>query len=801
MKIDLNGTWSLRIGKRAPIPAPVPGSVLSAALSAGLIPDPHLGDHEAEVRKILEEDCSFSRRFSLDEETLSRSNFLELNGIDTVCKVYLNGEFLCACLDMHHNTRVELKAGQLQKENEIRLDFTSPYRYIREYQDHGGYETFGFTEARSPLLRKANYMFGWDWGPDLADMGVFQGIAIESTNLGYLLHYRVDQTFAKSGAVKIRVTTNFRALGKGVLAISLLGLEGEGELGSFVQDIAPSNSFVFLFKDPKRWNPRGYGEQNLYELRLCFQGEGESQCYSYRLGIREIAIHDEQDEIGRNFAVYVNGKKIFLLGANYVPQDFILASVTPARTKRLLGLAAQEGHNCIRVWGGGYYPSDDFYDECDSLGLLVLQDLMFACASYEAEDETFVTEVVKETKQNLKRIRNHPCLCLISGDNENEDGIRGHGFKKAKDYLTLNEKVIAPLVHQLTDAYFLPSSPTSGEPRFAMPQDQDYLDCHFWPDFSAMPELMELYGGVKARLLDEFGFQSYPSYDAILRLMEGKEPSLYAPELLAHEKKPGAFEARLGYVERYFGKPSSFRRLVYLSQLLQAEVVQTTVESLRQKAHRCNGALYWQLNDVWPAPGWSAIDYDFGLKALHYESMRFCSPLLVSFRREGERLFANVSNIRDEDEEVTLRLSLITFQGEVLREEEVALSVEKGSSVDAVGWEDPFGGRKDCFAHALLQGARGERLSENFAYPAISKELSYPKAALRVRFPGERSVELSSPSFVRAVQLEVHDNDNPPSDNFFNLLPGERKRVFYAHPISREKLDILCLNEATLDWE
>lgn len=801
MKIDLNGTWCLRIGGRNAIPAEIPGSVLNAALFAGLIPDPYVGDHEAEVRKILQEDCSFSRRFSLDDETLSRTNFLELNGIDTVCRVYLNNELICECRDMHHNQRIELKAGQLKKDNEIRLDFMSPYRYLREYQDHGGYETYGFTEARSPLLRKANYMFGWDWAPNLADMGVFQGIAIESTNLGYLLHYRVNQSFSKTGDAKIKVTTNFHTIGKGKLIVSLFDPKGEGELGSFVQDIAPSNSFTFLFKDPKLWYPRGYGEQNLYKLRFSYQGEGENLEYSYHLGIRKVEIHDEQDEIGCNFAIYVNGKKIFLLGSNYIPEDFILARVTPERTKRLLKLATQEGHNCIRVWGGGYYPPDSFYNECDALGLLVIQDLMFACAAYEADDQEFVEEITKETKQNLRRIRNHPSLCLIFGNNEIEDCIRGHGLKKAKDYLTLNEKVIAPLVKSLTDIYFLPSSPTSGEPFFAMPQDQDYLDCHYWPDLSTMPDLQEYYGNLKARLLDEFGFQSYPSYDTVLRITEGKEPGFDSQILLAHEKKPGALDILIGYVERYFGKPSSFRRLVYLSQLLQAKVIQWAVESLRQKMFRCHGAIYWQLNDVWPGISWSAIDYDFGLKALHFESMRFCSPILVSFHHDGKKLLANVSNIRDEGIEVRLHLSLISFQGEVLREEEVGASVEKGSSIDAIGWENPFEERKDCFAYAVLKDMNGTFLSENFSYPSNSKDLLYPKAVIKIHFLDDKHIELSSSCFVRGVQLEVHDNDNPPSDNFFNLLPGNKKCVSYLRPVHAEKLDISCLNDVVLDWE
>lgn len=795
MKIDLCGNWILSSRKYKDIEAKVPGSVLGALLNHNLVPDPYYRDNEAKVREYLYDDCIFRRTFTLPRECLGKTNRLMINGIDTVADIYINGQCIASVRDMHLRKRVLLDNSLLREHNEIEVKITSPYRYINEYDDKGKFITFAETEPKSPCIRKANYMFGWDWGPNLADMGIHKDIYILSGNIGYLKDMKHEYAFNEDGSVIVRVQTDYEKDGDGTLTAAL-SCESDG---TYLKNEAPlqeKNEFTFALHAPKLWYPAGFGEQPLYHLDFCVRTEqGETKEYRYRIGVRKIEIDDREDEYGRNFAVYVNGKKVFIKGSNYIPQDNILERVTPERTRRLLNLVRDFNHNAVRVWGGGYYPEDEFYDICDELGLLVSQDIMMACAGYNADDENFVSLLREETADAVKRFRHHACVYMINGNNECEDQIMSVGEAYMQRYAKLSTEVIDPTVKKETNIYYLPSSPSSGK-LFDCPQDMNRLDMHYWEVWHRLKPF-DAYKEIYPRMLSEFGCQSMPPYDTILGYAREDELDLFSPVMAHHQKNHTCNDKILHYAQELYGKPKDFRDLVYLSMLAQAEGIKTCVEHLRRNKPRCNGALYWQLDDCWPGQSWSSVDYNFGLKALHYYSRRFYAPYLISIDDCGKTVKINVSNDTAERGEYRVIYKYMNFDGEVLDVKAVSVFVDEASCSDVLEIATPFvSNGADKLIYAELRDARGNFLSENFYQKSKDKDVKYAVPKLTVEKIDERSFSVVSDTYTKGVYIEPHDNEAVLSDNYFNLLKGQKKIITAAVPLNFDILEITTLNQS-----
>jgi beta-mannosidase len=790
MVIDLNGIWHIDSLKVEKLPVTIPGSVLSALLDNHLIDDPYYRENEASARAWLYYDYTFTRNFSLTAENLKKQNYLFADGINTIAKLYINRVFVAKFCDMHTPKHILLDNQILKENNEIRIEFESPYRYIDQYDDQGLFATFGLTHAKSPCIRQPNFMFGWDWGPDLADMGIFRGISILSTDVGYLESFRHECAFLEDGKVRIDVETSVEKVGDGEIE-AVLWLE-DGEKPTHLTQSAvlqKQQRFSFIVDNPKRWNPIGFGEPTLYHLDFIITAiTGEKQKAEYRIGLREVRIDDGSDDYGTNFCVYINGKKLFLKGSCYIPEDNVLSRITPERTQRLLKLVKEFNHNVVRVWGGGYYPSEDFYDYCDENGILIWQDLMFACAAYNAHDVAFRELIVEETKSNVKRFRHHASVFLISGDNECEDGVNGHGNALMEAYRTMSEDILVPLMKQLTQTYFLRTSPRSVK-MFCHPNDLDHYDTHYWRVWCDDKPL-STYEKIYPRMLSEVGHQAFPMMQTIKQFSCESDLAVNSSVMQHHQKQPNSNSRIMNYVKELYGEPTYFEDAVYLSQLVQAEAMKRCAEHLRRHTERCHGMLYWQLNDCWPGISWSSVDYFYGLKALHYASRRFYAPHLVSVVDNETHSEIYVSNDTDVDQTYRLNYWNLSMDGKMSRESRLEITVCSGASLCVQ--RVPMG---ESILYVRLESPQGELLSECYHHRNTPVERCYCEPHVIIRPLTESSFEITTDVYTENVFIQSGVSEIVFSDNFFCLQPRFPKTVFANMIIPYEKLRVTTVNQ------
>ena len=779
MKYLLNKNWSISSKSTKTYQSDSPCTVLSVLLDNKVIDNPYYRDNEKNARSFLYNNYSFVNNFQLSDEDLKRDNYLCFDRLCTIADIFVNDIKIGEARDMHQRYKYKLDNKILRKDNTLRLEFKSSYKYIDQYPVRGRlFETYAVTNKRSPVIRQSNCMFGWDWGPSLADMGILGDVYVLSTSIGYLKSFR---HYYQHVGNKYKVFVNLELVNCTTkVEVNLSGR------GINISKQYQNKELCFEIDNPSLWYPAGFGEQNLYDLKISLNGEQE---YQYKIGLREIKVDDSFDEYGRNFAIYVNGIKVFLKGSNYIPEDSLLTLVNKERTRRLLTLARDFNHNCVRVWGGGYYPDDYFYEICDELGLLVFQDLMFACASYDFDDQNFRNLVINETIDSLKRIRHHASIILIARNNEIEDGVRGHGFKQAEQYIEMFHHLLKDIVNQETDFYYLTSSPTSGNPYFSMPNDTNYLDTHYWWVW-CQDRNIEDYLTIQPRLLSEFGMQSFSTFDTTLSFTEKEDLSLNSKIMVHHQKDPAKNNNKIAnYVKREFKASNDLKQFSYLSMLTQAEGIKLCVDHLRSHKERCNGAMYWQLNDCWPTQSCSSIDYNFGLKALHYYSKRFYAPHLVTFEKE-EKLNIYVSNDTDKQQKYVLFVAKIDKNFNLFDESKVEITIDAYSSklIKQLENSDVYG------VVAELFDKDNNLLSKNIYRYKKDKEINYPDVEVYIKKIDKCCFEISANNFVRGLYLNPHNNDVVFSDNYFDLLKDETVIVSTNIDIDISDIEIMYVN-------
>lgn len=794
MKIDLNGKWKMHSQGYKDLDATVPGSVLSTLLAHRLIEDPFYRDNESKVRQSLKQDYAFTRNFAMTKQQLSQHNYLFMDGVDTLARVYINDTLIAELFDMHTRQRILLDNAVLREENQIRVEFSNVYDYIENYPDKERFATFAVTHPNGPVIRKSHHMLGWDWGPDLADMGIYRDIYIFSTSLGYLESFRHECTFLADGSVKINVDTHVVCHTQGKLTVTL-SRDADGVCLQADQPLMENGTVSFLLKDPKRWNPIGFGDPVLYDLTFSLTGRnGQTSSYSYRIGLREVEIDNSPDEYGTNFCVRINGNKVFLKGSNYIPEDNILSRADKAHTLRLLELVKKFNHNTIRVWGGGYYPGDWFYEYCDENGILVWQDLMFACASYNIHDEHFRSLIVEETIDAVKYFRHHASVFYIAGDNECEDGVNGHEPELMEQYRIMSQEILVPLMKTLTSTFYAYTSPHS-KVMFCMQNDHDHFDTHYWGIRDAKLPI-EQFKKVYPRMLSEVGWESFPMMDTNRSYALEEDLHLQSAVMKAHEKRPGGNKTVEYYVHSRYGVPETFEEFIYLQNLVQAEAIKMCAEHLRTSKFRCNGILYWQLNDCWPGLSCSSVDYNFGLKALHYYSRNFFAPHLITADEKDGRLIVSVANDTPRDTHYQVWYRYMNFAGDVLDESVLQVDVTKTDDLDVLDIPTPFTGEtEDKLVNVRLFDSNGHLLSENFYQHCLDRDITYPSARITAELIDERTIEITADGFVKNLFLQCGGTDRIFSDNFFNLLAYEPKIVTSDTPIDLDKLTVISLDQ------
>lgn len=787
---ELNQNWTMRCVEDSQWQeARVPGTVYTDLLRNGNMEDPYWKDNEDAICSLMEKDYEYQCTFQ-GEETEDLSNaFLRFEGLDTVADIYLNNVHVGNAESMHRTWEYPVKEVLSPGENTLKVVFHSPLKFIaqayKKYGNIGNDDTYeGFMH-----LRKAHYMFGWDWGAHLPDAGIFRPVFLCSVS-----HGRIDSVYIRQQHEENKCTLKFKGdciretpgeyqwrvlvtAPDGQKYETALSAEGEGQL---------------VIEDPELWWPNGLGDQPLYqvEAQLLYEGNVEDT-WKKRIGLRTMTMQRKKDQYGESFAHEVNGKAFFAMGADYIPEEHLLGRRCEEKTRRLLEDCRLANFNVIRVWGGGFYPDDWFFDICDELGLVVWQDFMFACSVYELTPE-FEANIRKEFADNIKRLRHHASLGLWCGNNEMEMFVDERCWvtkaSEVRDYLFMYERIIPEVLGEYDpETFYWPASPSSGG-SFDNPNDPDRGDVHYWKVWHGNRPFSE-YRKHFFRYASEFGFQALPSQKTIETFTEDPDDwNLFSYIMEKHQRNYGANGKIMNYMQQTYRYPGDFDTVIYASQLLQADAIRYGVEHFRRNRGRCMGAVYWQLNDCWPVISWSSIDYTGRWKALHYYAKRFFAPVMISCQEESwltqeanmnrqhfqfeKSIHLNVTNETLKDREILVKWYVRNVAAEILREEHAKIQVPALESVWLPKAELP---EIDVFTQYVSFEAweNGECVSGGtviFSYP---KYFRYEKPELTCKVEGNQ-ITVSSPVYAKSVEILNEQEDLVLSDNYFDLNGDSR---------------------------
>ena len=782
----LNGTWQLSAGHRSleSVDMQIPGTVLSGLLAAGKIKDPFYRTNEDATRALFWKDYVFTRTFDVDEELLAQQHIvLVCEGLDTLAEISINGTFLAKTDNMHRTWKFQAKKLLHPGKNEIQIVFRSVLRFIEDYP-YEAHKKINYIPCGSmkgnQLLRKAHSMFGWDWGPQTIDAGIFRDIYLQGYSHARIEDIRIHQQHAKNVSVQTSITLSESVPGQKLC----VELSEDGADKPLQTKLCKTNAdgvaaVDFVIENPKLWWPNDYGDQPLYIVRTTLLDEDGTSLESItrRIGLRTLTISQEKDEWGNEFAFCVNGVKIFTRGGNYIPDDCLYTRITEKKLGYILESCRRAHFNCVRVWGGGYYPSDAFYDLCDEKGLIVWQDLMYACNVYDVTD-AFAENCRQETYDNVRRLRHHASLGLWCGNNEIESAWDHWGdFQKETpylraDYIRLFEEVLPKAVQEADgETFYWHSSPSSGG-CFDNPDDANRGDTHYWDVWHGQKPFTD-YRKYFFRFCSEFGFQSFPCAKTVNSFTLEDDRNIFSRVMESHQKNDAANGKMLYYLSENLRYPKDLTHLLYASQVLQGMAIKYGVDHWRRNRGRCMGTLYWQINDDWPAPSWSSIDYFGRWKALHYMAQKFYAPHAVSMTLEDHRCHVYFSNESFETTEYSLTLSIRDLSGNVLETYETkgnspAFSAIETAVVDICSWEDQ---KDDVFLEAVIHTKDQKVLKDvetlvpykylNLKNPVISTEAEETNDAF--------ILHISSDCFAPFVALDFDDADVIFSDNFFHL--------------------------------
>ena len=840
-RLDLGGTWHLeRMNPPEHMDAQVPGTLLDTLHRTGRIPDLYDRDQDSLGIQVTDDCPVWSRTFD------SGSAFdgcdvvhLRFEGLCTMATIRLNGHELGRTRDMHRTYEFEVKRLLLPADNRIEIRFDSPVRHVAERQ------------AESPLwgepegipgyahIRQAHYMLGWDWSAQLPDIGIWRPVLLIGSVQARIHDVLVSQKH-RDGAVGLAIRIRAERFAHGTIRAKVIlatpeggALEAEGELGTHacaesagISGILPvdrllgqgalvETTLVLDVPQPRLWWPNGYGDQPLYRLETvlfgmeptggCVSEEGETRSadamldhHTMHIGLRTLTVRREKDKWGESFAFEINGLPIFARGANYVPEDSLLPRCTVERTERLLHDCVAAHFNCVRVWGGGYFAEDHFYDLCDRLGLIVWQDLLFACAVYELTPE-FTEDIVQETRDNMRRIRHHACLGLWCGNNEMEWGWVEWPFPKTErlrtDYVRQFEILLPEIARQESpDTFYWVASPSSGG-GFDNPNDPNRGNVHYWEVWHKLKPFTE-YQKHFFRFCSEFGFQSFPCRKTVETFTRPEDRNIFSPVMERHQKDDVANGKILYYLSETFRYPKDFDTLLYASQALQGMAIRHGVEHWRRNRGRCMGAIYWQLNDCWPVASWASIDYFGRWKALHYMARRFFAPVLLSACEEGAVVDLVLSNERVVPVEGRLHWKLCDHRDGLVAEGYRNVRAEAMQAAPCARLDFTGSLRTETQRQTRLLSYRfedaGGGTSEGTLLFVKPKHFQYMNPYIETAVsetPDAFLLDVSARHFAMAVALDLTTGDCRFDDNWFDLEGGQTRRVRVPKETLSERMD------------
>jgi len=815
------------------LPAQVPGSVHTDLLALGRIPDPFVADNELDVQWVAERDWEYRLTFQVIPPTGGEEHvFLVCDGLDTLADVTLNGQTVGHAENMFRRYRWDVTSLLVEGENELYIYFPSPVAYIRPRQTEQPLLSPSQSIPGGPYLRKAPCQFGWDWGPQLPPIGIWKDIRLEGYSVArlddvHLRQHHAGGTVTVSAGVTVErwQDADLRAV------LRLTGPDGrtQEETRFLGKNPVSGRALEIEVADPQLWWPNGYpsaslrtgGAQPLYQVEVTlYQGEGETICdrRTFQLGLRTLGLRQEPDESGTSFTFVVNGVPVFAKGANWIPADSFPTRISHphpagahphpagAHLEHLIRSAAQAHMNMLRVWGGGLYEEERFYDLCDQYGILVWQDFIFSCSMYP-DDDPFFENVRVEAVENIRRLRHRASLALWCGNNEMEWGwVEWHEMGWHDTAYPHSKEVYDRMFHHLLpeicaaedpDHPYWPSSPSSNTP-FENPNGVEAGDTHNWMVWHGGQPFTS-YREHDSRFVSEFGFQSLPPLETI-RTYAGEADWNMTSYIMEHHQRNAAGNGKIiTYMADHFRLPRDFESLVYLTQVLQAECVRTGVEYWRRNRHRNSGTLYWQLNDCWPVASWASLDYFGRWKALHYAARRFYAPVLLSAEDWGPEVTLHVTSDLTDEWQGTVRWSLETLEGETLETAEEAVTVPACFGLSSVcvytldlSHQLTAGNRREVvLVYELWQG--DERLSLGVVPFVPNKHLKLTDPELRYAVKdtdGGFEIEVTAQRLARFVWLEVEGTDPSTtlrtgaifSDNYFDLPAGRTATVTLPAP-------------------
>tara|TARA_B110000003_G_scaffold236373_1_gene241014 strand:+ start:601 stop:3063 length:2463 start_codon:yes stop_codon:yes gene_type:complete len=815
MSQNLNVGWKLHLNNKEDwIDARVPGNVHLDHLENRKIPDPFFGQNEAELQWISDEDWTYKLMFEPDKDLMERKNIiLFFHGLDTYADIFLNNIKVLSANNMFHPWSANVKDVLRDGMNNLEIHFRSPLKEVSGQMnsiDHALPADNDQAGKTSPYTRKAPYHYGWDWGPCLVTSGIWKEVELIGWEDWYVDQLQIKNKNVSKDTAELEVElTVLSDISEGISVCVRESLSGKDFKKIFRMEPGANDlSFTISIDNPDLWWPVGHGDQILHEFFLTIETKEREEHHERRLGIRDVKIRRDKDEKGESFEIHVNGIPIYSKGANWIPADYFVERLTRDDYKRLLNDAIRANMNTLRIWGGGIYESDHFYELCDEMGIMVWQDFMFACSMYPGNDE-FLDSVEKEARYQVNRLKGYASVILWCGNNEIASGWLSWGWKEElpisvwQDYKKLFHELLPKVCNELDpERFYWPSSPGHGIDQSDEDQIYGKGDNHYWGVWHGGDEFDAFEDNV-GRFMTEYGMQSFPATSTIESFADKKDRVLDSAIMNAHQKASLGTGNLMKYIEDQYRVTNDFDSVTGLSQIMQAESIRFAVEAHRRHMPYCMGTLYWQFNDCWPVISWSSIDYKGNWKALHYSARNFFKPVILSLRDLEDVVNVHVVNDRHYGLDAVVKIGLFGFNGDLLFEDSFSMEVKQFSSCIARSIDKTvlLDGRdlSTLVLRAELTSNR-ESLSKSHQFFKKPKELKIPPPEFEheVKYlNGKYEITIRSSSFLYQLHFISSQVRGVFSDNYFNMLPNE-VIVIEFEPYEDEQLEELGLKIRTL---
>ncbi len=828
---ELNTNWVFnQVGKNEWLPATVPGTVHTDLIKNNKIDDPFYRLNEHKLQWIDKLNWEYKTTFNIDSKLFKKDRIqLNFKGLDTYADVFVNGKKILSADNMFLDWNVDVKDVIKIGNNELHIVFRSPIKEGVKKYDAQGYiiptsdndlAQIGKVEGGKKVslyTRKAGYHFGWDWGPRLVTSGIWRPVYLNAWNHAKIQNLHIIQN--KVSDDKASLTADFEIESEKETKANI-SVFSEGILRATLPVQLKKGIFHysvdFTIKNPKLWWTNGLGEAHLYKISGKLKVDVQEDVKNTRIGIRTLELVQKKDKDGTSFYFKLNGHPVFMKGANYIPNDVFLPRVTKEKYRNVIKTAKVSNINMLRVWGGGIYEDDYFYDLCDENGILVWQDFMFACSMYPG-DEEFLKNVRREAECNVKRLRNHPGIALWCGNNEILDAWYGWGWKKKaeaeskknadeiwQNYVKIFHRILPEVVSKYNSQRSYWSSSPSSET--GIPSNLKSGDVHYWGVWWGK-EPFKNYASHIGRFMSEYGFQSFPEIATVRKYAKPEDYNIFSEVMKSHQRSSIGNGTIEYYMLKEYNKPKDFESFLYVNQVLQAEGIKFALEGHRRAMPYCMGSLYWQINDVWPVASWSSTDYYQKWKALQYYVKKGYSQVLVSPYEDDKQFSVAIVNDRLSSIHAKLKLSLIDFNGKIIWENISSVNIPANSSdnyfdTDKNNFRLKYKNQITNMFFSVELTENGKLLSKNHFFFEPFKKLNIPHPEVSVKniknTDSGFDILLTTPQLAKNVYLQIGDEEGFFSDNYFDLLPGEKKTIHLNTEISKSRLDSV-LEVRTLD--